>query len=232
MKTLYLVRTFLPCIILFFGIELVAQPWTYDFGAGTGTFNTNNSNSTAFLNGISSTPSGGGTYRVRTSNGAGGSFVVANAGTSLGTGSELQINSPTSASTGKFGVYSWTSPSTTAYFKTKIRTTSSGNGSLTFALGTIAFPSDNNNLSASYNTLLTSVTITYASGSISSVVRRDNGSNTTISSSGFATDTNQEIGFSFARKSANKAIKAIKKTMYMEYNARLLLLNCLFTYDQ
>jgi hypothetical protein len=193
MKTLYLVRTFLPCIILFFGIELVAQPWTYDFGTGTGTFNTNNSNSTAFLNGISSTPSGGGTYRVRTSNGAGGSFVVANAGTSLGTGSELQINSPTSASTGKFGVYSWTSPSTTAYFKTKIRTTSSGNGSLTFALGTIAFPSDNNNLSASYNTLLTSVTITYASGSISSVVRRDNGSNTTISSSGFATDTNQEI---------------------------------------
>ncbi len=57
-----------------------AQPWTYDFGTGTGTHPTN-SVSTTFH---TSTPSGGGTYRVRTSP-AGGTFVLANPGTSLGT---------------------------------------------------------------------------------------------------------------------------------------------------
>jgi len=121
--------------MLFFASSSNAQPWTYDFGTGTGTFNTNNSNSTTFLNGIATTPSGGGTYRIRTSSGQGGSFVVANAGTSLGSASELQINSPTGASTGKFGIYDWTSPSTVAYLKTKIRTTSSGNGNLNISFG-------------------------------------------------------------------------------------------------
>jgi len=179
--------------MLFFASSSNAQPWTYDFGTGTGTFNTNNSNSTTFLNGIATTPSGGGTYRVRTSNSQGGSFVVANAGTSLGSASELQINSPTGASTGKFGVYDWTSPSTVAYLKTKIRTTSSGNGNLNISFGINTLANDNQGYTSHYNNSLASLTIAYTSGAISSVVRRISGSNTTISSSGFAKDTDQEV---------------------------------------
>jgi hypothetical protein len=75
---------------------LNAQPWTYDFGTGTGTHPTNTV-STTFLTG---TPGTGGTYRLRTG-GAGGTMVLNNPGTSLGTGSEFQVNSATSTSTNK-----------------------------------------------------------------------------------------------------------------------------------
>lgn len=98
-----------------------AQPWTYKFGTTIGALSTSNTASTTFLNGLSATPAGGGTYRVRVSNSQGGSFNVDNPGTSLGTTGELRIVAPTGASSGKFGVYDWTSPSALAYVKSKMR---------------------------------------------------------------------------------------------------------------
>lgn len=165
-----------------------AQPWTYDFGTATGTHPINSA-STSFLTGL---PSGGGTYRVRTGTG-GGTIVLANPGTSLGSGSELQINSSSSTSTNKFGVYDWSSPSTVAYVKYKVRTTSSANGNLNFTFGANTLASDNNGYTNQYNISLTSLTITYNSGAISSVVRRNSGSNSTITGSGLAKDTDQAI---------------------------------------
>lgn len=181
--------------VLFFMASNIAkaQPWTYDFGTGTGTFNTNNSNSTTFINGIATTPSGGGTYRVRTSNGQGGDFVVANAGTSLGTGSELQIKASATASAGKFGVYSWTSPSTVAYLKSKIRTTSSGNGSLAIVIGAATVASGSNSYTGDYAVSLANFVINYSAGSITSVNRRISGSTVAITGSGFAKDTDQDF---------------------------------------
>ena len=165
-----------------------AQPWTYDFGTGTGTHPTNTA-STSFLTDL---PSGGGTYRVRTG-GGGGTIIRANPGTSLGSGSELNIVSSTSTSANKFGVYTWNSLTTVAAVKYKFRTTSGGNGNLNFSLGTSGLGSDSNGYASSYNSALTSITIAYGSGNISSVVRRINGINTTINSSGFTKDTDHTV---------------------------------------
>jgi hypothetical protein len=171
--------------------DLKAQPWTYDFGTGTGTANNSNSGTgnTAFF---TTTPSNGGTYRVRIGT-AGGSLVLANPGTSLGTGSEVQLNAATSTATNKFGVYDWNSPSNFTYAKAKVRTTSTGAGNINFSLGLNTTASDNQGYTSHYNNSLVSFTIAYASGSISSVVRRVSGANTTISSHGFTKDADQQI---------------------------------------
>lgn len=166
--------------------------WTYDFGTGTGSYTTA-SNSITFL---TSLPTNGGTYRVRVGGGGGG-MTLANPGTSLGSGTELQIQAPSTGAANKFGVYSWSNPSNTFYLKTKLRTTSTNTGSLTIGVGNSTFPSDNNNLFSSYNRLLAAITITYnSSGNISSIVRRNGSSNTTISAvsgTNFLKDTDQEI---------------------------------------
>ena len=168
--------------------SLYATVWTYDFGTGTGTHPTNTA-STTFL---TSTPTNGGTYRVRTG-AAGGTMILANPGTTLGTGTELQINAATSTSSNKFGVYDWTTPSTVSYVKYKYRTTSTGNGNLNLSLGINTVASDNQGYTSHYNNSIASLTITYASGAISSVVRRVSGSNTTITSSGITKDGDQII---------------------------------------
>lgn len=178
-------------LILFFSGNVWGQTWTYDFGTGTGTANNANSGSgnTSFF---TSTPSGGGTYRVRIGTG-GGSLILANPGTTLGSGSEAQLNATSGTSTNKFGVYDWNSPSSVAYLKAKIRTTSTGTGNLNISLGTNTMASDSQGYTSQYNASVTSLTIAYTSGAISSVVRRVSGSNTTITSSGFAKDTDQQI---------------------------------------
>ncbi len=173
---------------LFFIQDGYTQPWSYNFGTGTGTHPTN-STSTSFL---TSLPSGGGTYRVRTGTG-GGTIVLDNPGTSLGTGSELVINSATGTSTNKFGVYTWNSSSDYMYLKCKIRTTSSGNGNINLSVGTSAIGSDNQGFTSQYNASLASMRINYSGGAISSVQRRTSGSDNTISSSGLSKDTDQEI---------------------------------------
>lgn len=120
-------------------------------------------------------------------------MILANPGTTLGSGSELQIVSPTSTSSNKTGVYDWTSPSQVGYVKYKVRTTSATNGNLNFSFGVNTLVSDNQGYTSHYNNTVTSFTIAYASGAISSVVRRISGSNSTISGSGLAKDSDQAI---------------------------------------
>lgn len=177
------------CLAIFTSFDLAAQPWSYDFGTSNATHPTN-SNSTSFL---PSTPAGGGTYRVRTGS-ASGVINLANPGTSLGVGgSELQIQSSTSGSTNKFGVYSWSSPSTASYLKVNFRTTSGTTGNLNVSLGISNLGSSNNGYTGEYNSALSSFTIAYTGGAISSVVRRISGSNTTITGHGFSKDANHVI---------------------------------------
>jgi hypothetical protein len=173
---------------LLFSVAGLGQVWTYDFGTGTGTHPTNTI-STTFL---TSTPAGGGTYRVRTG-AAGGVFTLANPGTSLGTGSELQMQSSTSTATNKFGVYDWTTPSTVAYLKAKIRTTSASTGNLNISLGINTLANDNQGYTSHYNNSITSFTVAYAAGAISNITRRTAGVNNAVAGTGLAKDTDQAI---------------------------------------
>jgi hypothetical protein len=168
-----------------------AQPWTYDFSDTTATANNSNSGS-GKLNHFKGTPAGGGTYRVRIGT-QGGSLVLANPGTSLGAGTEAQLTAATGGSSNKFTVYNWDTPSTQFYLKFKMRTTSSGAGTQVLHIGSGTGIFADNNGFTSYNISITTLRINYASGSISSVQRRINGSDVTISSSGIAKDSDQEI---------------------------------------
>lgn len=173
-------------------LTLNAQPWTYDFGTGTGTANNANSGSgnTAFFPG---TPSGGGTYRVRIGTGS-GSLVLANPGTSLGTGTEAQLTATTGGSSNKFTVYNWNSPSSQAYVKFKMRTTSSGNGDIYLHLGSGAGIFTDNNGATSYNISIATLLISYSSGTISSVSRRANGSSfVAVTGHGLSKDSDQTV---------------------------------------
>jgi hypothetical protein len=161
------------------------QPWTYNFGTGTGSHTSGPS--TDFLPAPLS-----GTARVRIGSGA-GQISLNNPGTTLGSGTELQIVAATGTSTNKAGIYTWTSPSTIAYVRFLYRTTSSGNGNLNFSLGASALGSDNQGYTGSYSNAFVSFTITYASGSINSVVRRISGSNTNIASHGFSKDADHVV---------------------------------------
>jgi len=165
-----------------------AQPWTYDFGTAEATLNSNGQSIT-FFTGL---PSGGGTYKVRSGTG-GGTIALVNPGTSLGSGSELQIQMSTTLSTNKFGVYDWTTPSTVAYVKCGVRTNSFTNGNLNFSFGLNTVGSDNQAYTAQYNASIASLTITYSLGAISSIVRRIDGSNTTITGSGLVQNSDQAI---------------------------------------
>ena len=187
---------FLSLLFICIGSIGFSQPniWNYDFGTTTGSFTTNNSNSTTFLNGLSATPIAGGTYRVRTSNGQGGGFFVQDA-TVPGTGHALDIQAATGASTNKFGVYSWNSPSPEFYLKAKVRTTSSNTGQLNISVGLPTVGNDNNGYTSHYNNVLANFTIVYdASGVITSLKRRSLGSDVNITSGiPFSEDANQTI---------------------------------------
>lgn len=202
-KLLYLKNAFASLavflVLLVSGDGFGQAVWTYDFGTtcSTCTYTTNSSFSTTFLSSAAPLPSEGGTYRIRRSNNQGGTFTISNPGTSLGTGNELQFNAATGNSSNKFGVYNWTNPTTAFYLKAKIRTSSSNTGVLTIGVGNNTFASDNNNLSASYNTLLTSLSINYnSSGAISSITRRTSSTDNTVSAVSainFAKNTDQLI---------------------------------------
>jgi hypothetical protein len=170
------------------------QPWIYDFGTGTGSYNTASGVSTSFF---TSTPVNGGTYRIRcaTAGNQGSGFILANPGTSLGTGTELQINASITASTNKFTVYGWTSPTPVAYLKFGLRTTSASNGSLAIHLGDGGASTifQDNNGYTSYNNSISTLLITYNAGAIASVQRRTSGAWNNIVGSGISKDANNSI---------------------------------------
>jgi len=192
---LYSVVARLKVTALFYLLASVgfAQPWAYDFGTGTGTANNANSGSgnTTFF---PSTPSGGGTYRVRIGTG-GGSLGLVNPGTTLGTATEAQLVATTGTSTNKFTVYGWTSPSTRAYQRFRLRNTSAGTGALYIHVGSGAASTiyQDNTAAANYTNSLAVLLINYSAGAITTVQRRISGSFSTISSSGIAKDADQVL---------------------------------------
>jgi hypothetical protein len=104
------------------------QVWVYNFGTGTGTFNS----TTASESFLPNPPSG--TDRVRVGNNP-GSIALVNPGIILGTDTELQITSNTSStSTTKFSVYDFTS-SKIGYVKFKIAFNGGTNGVYNFSIG-------------------------------------------------------------------------------------------------
>ncbi len=134
-------QSFLLSLLLIGATESVAQPWSYDFGSGTGSF-TSSTASTTFL----PTPASG-TARVRVGTNP-GSFVLANPGvTTLGSGSELQMTSNTgSTSTTKFSIHDYTAGKS-GYVSFKVSFRGGTNGVYNFSLGDGATFSDNNAIS-------------------------------------------------------------------------------------
>jgi len=106
-------------LFIFLNIQLFSQaPWNYNFGTGTGVFNTPSTSSTSFL----PTPASG-TAFVYIGN-AGGAFTLSNPGTSLGTGSELvgtAANGDAKGSINKFSIYNITNPSPAFSLRFSIR---------------------------------------------------------------------------------------------------------------
>ncbi|MBT8382863.1 MAG: hypothetical protein KJO59_10940, partial [Ignavibacteria bacterium] len=92
--------------IVLFSLQLLAQPWQYDFGTATGSFTTSNSSSTTFL---PTPPAGNGFVYLGS---AGGRFDLVNPG---GSDSELQITASSLQSSGninKFSVSDYSSGTT------------------------------------------------------------------------------------------------------------------------
>ncbi|MFN5621358.1 MAG: T9SS type A sorting domain-containing protein [Flavobacteriales bacterium] len=173
-----------------------AQPWTYDFGTGTGTANNTTAGSglTTFFSG---TPSGGGTYRVRVGAG-GGTIALVDPGSSLGAGTEAVLTATTGTSTNKFTIYGWSTPSAASYAKFDMRTASAGNGNIIihFGSGAAATIYQDNAASTNYNTSLAVLRIVYTAGAISAIERRGatpSAAFYAIASSGIAAATDQTI---------------------------------------
>lgn len=117
-----------------------AETFTYNFGTGTGTYTTNNSASTTFL---PAPPTGGGTARVRVSNGQGGGYALVNPGdTTIGTATELVITAPTGGSANKFSIYDYTAGKTGSLSFT-IKFNNASSGTWVLAVGDGATYSDN-----------------------------------------------------------------------------------------
>ncbi|MCB0763537.1 MAG: hypothetical protein KDB84_02450, partial [Flavobacteriales bacterium] len=180
-------RTLARSIPALFGMLLLplagfAQPWTYDFGTTTAAL-ANNSNSTSFFPG---TPSGGGTYLVRRGS-QGGAIELQNPG-AIGS-SDLFIRAATGGSTNKFTVANWSTPSGAAYVKFKMRTASTGNGLIYFALGSgtnYTVVGNQHNFTQS----LADITFSFTGG-VLSTTRREGSSDVGIT--GFSSSTTHDV---------------------------------------
>ena len=109
-----------------FSLPATAQTWTYDFGTGTDVFTTPGS-STSFL---PAPPRGTARVSIATD----GSFSLVNPGSTLGSGSELQVLSSSTSLVNKFGIFGYPSGNT-SYVKFALRFTRNGAGSWFFYLG-------------------------------------------------------------------------------------------------
>lgn len=162
--------------------------WNYDFGT-TAASTTSSTASTTFLSNYATTPENGGTYRTRV--GTNGEINLVNTGT-LGSGAKLQLTTSSGNSTTKFSVHSWNSPTTTAYFKAKIKSNSAASGTFFIYIGPSGPANDNNNIQQHTNTPLVGLKLTYSNGTLS-VARRAGSSDSAVTASGFLKDTDQEI---------------------------------------
>jgi hypothetical protein len=105
-----------------------AQPWPYDFGTSTGTFNS----STASESFLPTPATNGGKARVRT--GTGSTGFVLEPSTIGTTGSQLRIKASSGTSTTKFSMYDFT-PGKTFAMKFKMNLSGATSGSWFFMIG-------------------------------------------------------------------------------------------------
>ncbi len=163
--------------------------WNYDFGTGTGVYNTASGNSTTFLPAPSTN---GGTSRVRVGS-TGGSFNLENPGSSLGTGSELRIVAPTSSSVNKFSIYDYTTAATAFSLSFDLRLSGGSSGTFYLMTGDGASFSDNSAFTGSQ--VFTGIRWTYgASSAITTNVRNaGNWVTTGLTGTPFAQDTNYSV---------------------------------------
>lgn len=105
-----------------------AQPWSYDFGTSTGTFNS----STASESFLPAPATNGGKARVRT--GTGSTGFVLEPSTIGTTGSQLRIKASSGTSTTKFSMYDFT-PGKTFAMKFKMNLSGATSGSWFFMIG-------------------------------------------------------------------------------------------------
>lgn len=179
--------TFVSLMMLLAVSVLWGQPWTYDFGTGTGSYTTASGVSTTFL----PTPSSG-TARVRVGGAGGGGFYLDNPGlASLGTATELRIVAPTGTSVGKFSLYDYTAGKT---FMTKfdmLLGSSSGGtaspGAFLFFQGDGANYSDNNGFSGT--AVFTGIQMTFGTGGTITSQYRSGSSWLSLGSTPFAQST-------------------------------------------
>ena len=163
--------------------------WNYDFGTGTGTYNTASGNSTTFL---PTPPTNGGTARVRVGS-AGGSFNLVNPGSSLGTDSELVIVAPTSTSVNKFSIYDYTTAATAFSLSFDLRLSGGSSGTFYLFTGDGTSFSDSNGFTGAQT--FTGIRWVYgASSTITTNVRNaGNWVTTGLSGTPFAQDTNYSL---------------------------------------
>lgn len=131
-------------VLLFMSVDVFGQIYTYDFGTGTGTADGSNANNggAGITNFFTGTPTGGGTYRLRI-DAHGGSMVLDNPGTTLGSDTEAKLTASSFNTTvvggapyrNIMGVYDWDAPSETFYLRMNLRTSSIGAGVITIAIG-------------------------------------------------------------------------------------------------
>lgn len=195
-------RYLFTLIALFISVCFISQtsygqPWFYNFGTGTGNFDTANKSSTTFINMYGGpTPDGGGTFRLRTSpiGTSGAGEILANPGTSLGSGTELQLNAANSAAINKLTVYGWSNPTPQAYVKYKFRSTSTDTGVIAFTMGDgVSLLYTGNDTYTAYASTMAAFTIAYKSGVLTTVSRRNATATTPISTSGLMKDADQTI---------------------------------------
>jgi len=147
------------------------QPWNYAFGSAAAASHSSGS-STNFL---PDAPAGSDRVRV---GGGGGSFILQNPGlASLGSGTELKISAPTSASVNKFSISGYTpssvfSISFNVLFGNGNGSTMVTSGDWSFFQGAGASYSDNNNFTSAqvfaglrFQYSMTGITLNYRSGS-------------------------------------------------------------------
>ena len=109
-------------ILLLYVSSIFSQTtYNYNFGSGTGTYNTASGSSTTFL----PDPADGLQY-VRMGTGA-GSFVLETSTIGEG-GSQLRITAPTGGSVNKFALHTISSPSTGFTIRFKMRMTGGASG--------------------------------------------------------------------------------------------------------
>lgn len=136
------VNTLIILAVFLFGVgSVVAQPWNYDFGTGTGSLTApGSSTSSSFANPNDTLfpaepPSGGGTYNGFVSSSGGGGLYCLNPGLSdFGSGTEFRMEAPTTTGNGginKYAVNTYSSATRIAYLRHNVRFGNSSGGSAT-----------------------------------------------------------------------------------------------------